>query len=353
MIRLGYPDCASCHVSPQGGGPLNAYGRGVDRAQSLRGGEYEAAADGLARLFSFGGRTAQDLRLVLQAQRSNTGSGAAQSHLWPRLAYRNVTDIGAHVRVAATITAETESALRPVLPYETPARASSVFVNTALVYYRASPALQFAAGRDQLPSGLNVPDLGLWIKSRNRFGYYDAPLQVKMFWTGSRVHVQPFIFAPSGNDTAADAEQGGGTLAELVVNRRTVVGMTAAQGASQNGDRRTLGAYLRLGFGRWGVLAEHDITERAPVHGPAPFVQNVTYGQAFLAVREWLVASAAAERLDVEQLFAARQVAGKVELAARLASQASLGISARWQQDQQTGRAVRSITLQAAFKTVP
>ena len=40
MIRLGYPNCASCHVSPQGGGLLNEYGRGIDEAQSLRAGEY-------------------------------------------------------------------------------------------------------------------------------------------------------------------------------------------------------------------------------------------------------------------------------------------------------------------------
>ena len=36
MIRLGYADCAACHVSPQGGGLLTSYGRGVDVAQSAR-----------------------------------------------------------------------------------------------------------------------------------------------------------------------------------------------------------------------------------------------------------------------------------------------------------------------------
>ena len=30
MIRLGYPGCASCHYAPQGGGPLNPYGRAID-----------------------------------------------------------------------------------------------------------------------------------------------------------------------------------------------------------------------------------------------------------------------------------------------------------------------------------
>ena len=43
MIRLGYTDCATCHVSPQGGGLLTSYGKGVDAAQSLRVYEVQAA----------------------------------------------------------------------------------------------------------------------------------------------------------------------------------------------------------------------------------------------------------------------------------------------------------------------
>src|SRR5215510_13537282 len=35
FIRLGYSTCTSCHVSPQGGSILSAYGAGVQRALSL------------------------------------------------------------------------------------------------------------------------------------------------------------------------------------------------------------------------------------------------------------------------------------------------------------------------------
>lgn len=34
MISYGYPNCISCHVSVQGRGLLNSYGRGIDIAQS-------------------------------------------------------------------------------------------------------------------------------------------------------------------------------------------------------------------------------------------------------------------------------------------------------------------------------
>jgi hypothetical protein len=60
MVRLGYTGCAACHSSPQGAGPLTDYGRGIDQAQSLRGGEYHAPAEHR--------RLTQDLRFVLQEQ---------------------------------------------------------------------------------------------------------------------------------------------------------------------------------------------------------------------------------------------------------------------------------------------
>ena len=43
MIRLGYVNCAACHVAPQGGGLLNAYGRFFPRRRVIEGG---ALSDG-------------------------------------------------------------------------------------------------------------------------------------------------------------------------------------------------------------------------------------------------------------------------------------------------------------------
>src|SRR3954467_1698782 len=75
MIRLGYTDCASCHISPQGGGPLNAYGRGIDAAQSLSGGEVEPSPDT---------RLTHDVRLHMQEQGAWPTIGARTNIFRPR-----------------------------------------------------------------------------------------------------------------------------------------------------------------------------------------------------------------------------------------------------------------------------
>jgi hypothetical protein len=347
MIRLGYTDCASCHVAPQGGGPLNAYGRGIDVAQSLLGGEYQPSKDG---------RFMQDVRLIVQDQGTWARDKAGLEFFRPRLMYRNVTSISKAFRISATVTGEgMDMAPRPVLMHDPAVQPSTFFVNTALIHYRPSERLEFAAGRDQLPSGINVPDLAPYIKSRNRMGYYDAPTQLKMYWGGKRYHVMPFVYAPGGNEDPGDREYGAGSLAEFDVlgNQRTIAGVTVRQGKEQNGNRRMVGAYARLGFGQWGILAEHDVTDVARGMMPEGARQTATYGQVFWAVREWLVASGIGERFRMDMPGEPYHlVAGKLEVAARLSSHATISVGTRFERNAVTGRLTKAVSVQASFKTV-
>jgi hypothetical protein len=356
MIRLGYIDCAACHISAQGGGPLNEYGRGIDESQSRRAGEYKPTERPLLLALSFRGRITQDFRAVVREQAAWILNGSSPvTQLRPRLMYRNVTRIGKGLRVAATITGEPDSMPRPSMKYDPAAQSSPVFVNTALVHYRAGNAFEIAAGRDQLPTGVNVPDPGAMFKARNRLGYYDTPTQLKVFVSGKRYQITPFLYAPGGNERAGEAESGGGALAEvdLLGNQKTVTGITLRRGAAANGTRNTIGAYARLGFGQWGILAEHDLTQRdRMLPATADFRQQATFGQVFWAAREWLVASAIGERLHVNGPFAERLAAGRVEVAARLASQMTIVAGGKVQRNLITGRQSKSILLQLAFKTV-
>ena len=353
MIRLGYIDCASCHYATQGGGPLNPYGRGIDEAQSLRAGEYRPRDNKLVRVISWNGRIAQDLRLVFPMQRAWAAHESTASFR-PRLLYRNFTELPQGFAVHVTITGETDEVPRPVLPYDAKPDSSSPIVNVAMLRYRILPSLELYGGRDQLPSGVNVPDLGAFVRQRNRLGFYDSPAQIKMNWAGRRHRVVPYAYAPGGNEAVGERESGGGALAEVdpFGTHHAVVGLNLLRGSSDNADRGMIGAHARLGFGSWGVLVEHDVTDRERAEVPDRFTQQATYGQLFWAAREWLVASLIGERLSVQPPFEERLNSGRLELAARLTSVATISLSTGVQRNVLTRQTSPSLVFQVALKTV-
>ena len=253
MVRLGYTDCASCHIAPQGGGPLNAYGRGIDEAQSLRARDYQPKPDQ---------RLLQDVRLVLQEQGTWANGQSGVNFFRPRLMYRNVTNLSGAFRVSATVTAEGADAPRPAVTYDPASRSSTLFVNTALVHYRPRESLEFAAGRDQLPSGVNVPDLAMFVRSRNRLGYYDAPTQLKMYWGGKRYHVMPFVYAPAATRRRArpNRAQGHWPSSTCSATRETIAGLTDAarhRGQRQSADGRRVCASRVRPVGHSGRTRHH------------------------------------------------------------------------------------------------
>lgn len=354
MIRLAYSDCATCHLAPQGGGPLKTYGKGIDEAQSLRAGEYRPRDTKLVRTLSWHGRIAQDLRLTAPVRWTWPAHEPSNTSFQGRLQYRNYTQLPAGFAAHVTVTAESDSVLRPNLAYDPSASASTPFVNIALLRYKVRPSLELAVGRDQLPTGINVPDPRLFIKSRERAGYYDTPTQLKMYWAGSRHRITPYVFGPGGNEPDGEGESGGGAMAEfdVLANHRAVVGINILRGEATNGNRRLVGAYTRLGFGAWGILAQHDLTTRERNDLSDSFRQQASYAQVFWAAKEWFVVSAIGERLSVHQPFEERLNAGGMEIAARLTSVATIGANARFQRDVLTHEWSKSFALQVTFKTV-
>lgn len=356
MIRLGYPNCVSCHVAPQGGGILNEYGRGIDEAQSRRAGEYRRSTGGPFEVLSAGGRIDQDFRGVLSSQLTTSTNGPLLSLNRGRFFYRNVTTLGKGFRVSAVIDGETDPTLRRAKAYDPALRPGLVLVATAMLQYRPRDGLEIAAGRDALPQGLIIPDQTTFIKARNRLGYYDTPTQFKAFFWRKRWMFSPFAFSPSYRETRLARESGGGAVAEFDLGRsgKRVVGFNGVRGSDRIGSRTMAGVFARLGFGSWGILAEHDLTNRrlsAAFRG-ARFGQHASYLQAFRYWREWLATSVIVERLSVQQPYAEHLWAFKGEVSARLSSNWTVGLRAGTQRDFRTGALSPVASLQLAMKTV-
>jgi hypothetical protein len=354
MVRLGYTNCVSCHIAPQGGGLLNSYGRGIDQAQSYGAGEYKPSKSAVERILTMGGRMRQDVRWVSQEAASSPSTGGRWATLMRnRVFYRNATELGKGFRVSAVVMAETRAQPRPNKAYDPAVIPGRAMLSSAMLQYRPKNGFEIAAGRDLLPTGVYVADLGTLLRSRNDAGFYDTPNQVKLFFWGKRYQVVPFAFGPSGQ-AGSRREAGGGGLAEvdLLGSGKTVFGITGLHGSSSQTDRRMLGGYTRLGFGRWGILAEHDVTDRTTNASGTAFRQHASYLQGFWAAREWLVASVIGEQLAVARPYREDLRAGKFELAARMSSGFTISANVRMQYNRITGVWAPSAGVQVAFKPV-
>src|ERR1700691_2076887 len=96
MIRLGYTNCAVCHISPQGGGLLTPYGHGVDLAQSLFSREYKPPEPS---------RVVYDARFVAVGLKTNDLSGPAQPSMAStyELMLRSSVEVSEHNRLSYTL----------------------------------------------------------------------------------------------------------------------------------------------------------------------------------------------------------------------------------------------------------
>jgi hypothetical protein len=285
MIRLGYNNCAGCHVSPQGGGLLTPYGKGVDTAQSLFREEVETAEQQLRLLYDV--RAVMGATLLSSQQGSNPVAGSSL-----RFMLRNAVNMSSHTQfsyqagLAAAMTGNT--------PTTQTTRSADFLISKAIFEYRPKEGLALQIGRDTLPDGIGLPDPRVFMqKQHDPFGT-NFPLQAKAFVWNPKFELTPYVYGPGFDETRHVARQrGGGVVGGVDVwKQRAVIGMTARTAYSPSFDRKSVGAYARLGFHKWGILEEHDVTARVvngPLPSPADYVTG--YTQLFVAPVEWFVTS--------------------------------------------------------------
>jgi hypothetical protein len=301
MIRLGYASCAACHVSPQGAGLLTEYGQGIDLAQSLLMREVEPPPE------KQGFRIRQDLRGYIGYQYAPplepahaspevpapSGSSAMDAQVW----HRATVWLNTRHRFSSSLTVDGWPD-----DFVTSTADPRVVVTKALYEYRPHDGVELAIGRDALPSGLENSEHQRELRRGLAFGARSYPSQAKLFWWTDRFQVTPYVFGPAGDETSDVRQYGAGALAALVgFQQHAVIGVSARTARLTSGDERRFGAYARLGFGKWGVLTEHEWIDRN-VRDPLLVSGNGFAGltQVFAAPREWLILTLGGEYVPLD-----------------------------------------------------
>ena len=340
MISYGYPNCTSCHVSVQGRGLLNSYGRGIDLAQSF------SHTDFTGRIFGRAGESNGEtwdgrfgkvlLDFVINSRVTHQLDSGSHDPTVLGL-YRQAIFFGERDqwRLNTEIGYRDEGLNDTRLgPHLSTTGGDNLFLKKLLLEWRiednGSSGKEFAIGRDYLPIGLQIEDDTSFILNLTRNGLHDFPLQVKYFDWDEKSLGSVFLYAPTCDETPYYREFGGGFLYERYPSDRLAVGLQTVAGLSDEADRLRTGAYVRWGISnRWALLAETDYTH---FWNGGSFQQKghqiTSFLQLFCHHREWLVSSLAANHAWSDLLNAGDHLYSvKYTLSARLARNFTVGLS--------------------------
>ncbi len=169
-VRHGYVNCSSCHVSPSGGGLLNAYGRSVSREVLStwgRPGEEKpfhgllGTEDQKLRHFLLGG----DARYI--TRRQTTASSKIDEGFWMQAQLKIAVSLGDMTQATETPALQRLKFLSTIGKFENPRKSQDVsWVSPEhFVLYSPQELIHFRIGRFEPVFGLRLPDHNLWIKT--------------------------------------------------------------------------------------------------------------------------------------------------------------------------------------------
>jgi hypothetical protein len=284
MIRLGYPTCASCHISPQGGGLLTHYGEAIDLAQTLR--PEEPRESDIPDDDGLGTRLNYDVRGTLGIDRDPPAAAGYGLSVSLR------TAIGFRPKHRLVYSSSVSS---PTLTRTRAPGAVSVSMSRLYWLYQPTQGLSFVVGRDALPS-----QLGFARRTTNPT-VSSTPTQAKMFFWNKRWQVTAYGYGPDGNETQPQFEaRGGGGIVGLNVWRdRAVVGVLTQVSKADAFDRENAGIWARLGLTKhFGLLIQHDVTSRTTSTG-ADFTYVSGESEVFFVPFDWLQTALTIQHLNV------------------------------------------------------
>ena len=286
--RLGYVSCAACHFSPVGGGLLTPYGKGVGASMAAISRETSPPEKTL-----YQGVQLRALRLD-SSTRANPFLMQADY-----LATAYITK-AVHADVQAGLNLrQDESDFVSVPPGW-----DALVLKRAVLSADLDDTRSVHAGRDIPISGLYVTDHTSFLRSRDRRGVYDYTTQLRYLHQTETLQLQPYLLAPSYEESADNREYGLGFRGEYLLTSQSSAGVTLQYANSPALGRLSGGGFVRYSPWHWGGVSAEYVGTAFGVHsGGASLGQHVVHVRGSVAFPDWVETSLIGEVLRVTDPF--------------------------------------------------
>ena len=250
LVKHGYTNCTSCHVSPTGGGVLTPYGRGLSKeVLSQFGKEGEES-------FAFG--------LVKTPDWLNAGGDFRELGLYQENAtVRAGRTIFMQADLEAAVTAKnfTVDATLGYLDTQSPQPAiQHVISRRHYALYRPIETLSFRGGRFQPAYGINVPDHQIF--ARRGLAFEDEGMEsynLEAAWIGERFNSYVTAVFGRPDNKSLNRETGVALSNSLGIADNYKVGLSYFYGVNTTQNRHLMGPFGILGFTpKFSLLSEFD-----------------------------------------------------------------------------------------------
>jgi hypothetical protein len=264
MIRAGYVNCIACHVSPNGGGVLNTYGRDSTYAVlSTWGGENESKP--FYNLFKEPDwiDTQAFIRGVQQAQNN---SSISEGHFWFMQAD---AEAAAKFGTGKKWTADVAVGISPDVLNGLQVPGTSPFVSRRhYLMYQLSDTTTLRAGKFVADYGVYFPDHT--IPTRQGIGFDEGMETYNLEYSYAGENYSGAITADFGriDNPSLNFDKGVAVTGAKALGDNSKVGLSGFYGQENSNDRELAGPYALLGFNKhFYFLGEADLQFTQPNGG--------------------------------------------------------------------------------------
>jgi hypothetical protein len=297
FVRLGYTSCVGCHFSPDGGGLLTAYGKGIASTQSLF--AYEPSDEEQEALAQKKYIQALQARMMTYKTTSKTRTFPMQADY---LARYNVND---------NLALETVIAVAPnpssVPASEAPPTYQRMYARTLGAVYKFNPRHQVAFGVSMLPMGVGIIDHSAWVRDSNRLSVTDIPISLRYNYIDEKINANTFVFYPHPKESTSNREKGVGARGWYAPIKNFAFGAQSLLGESNAIERFQLGLLFKGGIGQYSYLGELNRTWREIKSDKTKFRQWTVFNQFSYLPKDWMMLSYTFEVLDRDNDFTTHQ----------------------------------------------